>query len=93
VLALQYLRDKRRSITLNLGTGQGHSVLELIKAFEQTVGRPIPFRITGRRTGDIAVSFADPSLALRELGWTARHGLADMCRDTWKWQTEMTRSA
>lgn len=93
VLALQYLRDKRRSITLNLGTGQGHSVLELIKAFEQTVGRPIPFRITGRRSGDIAVSFADPSLALRELGWTARHGLADMCRDTWKWQTEMTRSA
>lgn len=93
VLALDFLRNQQRSTTLNLGTGEGHSVLELIKAFEQTVGHPIPFRITGRRTGDIAVSFADPSLALHELGWKARHSLADMCRDTWKWQVEMPRSA
>lgn len=93
VLALQFLRDQRRSITLNLGTGQGHSVLELIQAFEQVTGIRIPFRIVPRRNGDIAVSFADASLALRELGWKARHTLTDMCRDTWKWQREMAAQA
>lgn len=89
VLALQFLGGQQRSITLNLGTGQGYSVLELIQAFEHTVGVSIPFRIAPRRNGDIAVSFADASLALRELGWKANHTLADMCRDTWKWQREM----
>ncbi|HHA2864139.1 UDP-glucose 4-epimerase GalE [Stenotrophomonas maltophilia] len=93
VLALQFLRDQRRSITLNLGTGQGHSVLELIQAFELTTGVRVPFRIVPRRDGDIAVSFADASLALRELGWKARHDLTDMCRDTWKWQRAMSRTA
>lgn len=93
VLALQFLRDQRRSITLNLGTGQGHSVLELIQAFERTTGAKIPFRIAPRRSGDIAVSFADASLALRELGWKSRYDLADMCRDTWKWQNEMPPQA
>lgn len=93
VLALAFLREQRRSTLLNLGTGRGHSVLELIRAFEQATGRSVPFRITGRRTGDIAESFADPSLALRELGWKAQHSLADMCRDTWKWQLEMPAHA
>lgn len=93
VLALQFLRDQRRSITLNLGTGQGHSVLELIQAFERTTGASIPFRIAPRRSGDIAVSFADASLALRELGWKSRYDLVDMCRDTWKWQNEMLARA
>jgi UDP-glucose 4-epimerase len=68
-------------------------VLELIQAFELTTGVRVPFRIVPRRDGDIAVSFADASLALRELGWKARHDLTDMCRDTWKWQRAMSRAA
>ncbi|MAY63377.1 MAG: UDP-glucose 4-epimerase GalE [Rhizobiales bacterium] len=72
--------------TVNLGTGKGCSVLELIHAFEAQSGRRIPYRIAPRRPADIAQSYADPSLAEKLLGWKASRSLADMCRDTWRWQ-------
>jgi len=72
--------------TFNLGTGRGYSVLEMVRAFEAASGRPVPFEITGRRPGDVAECYADPSRAERELGWRATRTLADMCRDAWAWQ-------
>ncbi|MGK2319337.1 UDP-glucose 4-epimerase GalE [Gordonia rhizosphera NBRC 16068] len=71
----------------NLGTGQGVSVLQVIKAFERASGRPIPFQIAPRRAGDIAASYADPSRANAELGWRAAKTIDDMCADTWRWQS------
>ena len=71
----------------NLGTGSGVSVLELVSAFERATGVPVPFRIAARRPGDIAVCYADPSRARRELHWTAEKDLASMCRDAWRWQS------
>lgn len=87
VAALRYLENKRRSITVNLGTGRGYSVLEMVAAFERVSGRKIPLDILGRRPGDIASCYADASLAASELGWTARLGTDDMCRDAWRWQS------
>ncbi|GLH06092.1 UDP-glucose 4-epimerase [Gryllus bimaculatus] len=72
----------------NLGTGQGHSVLEVIHAFEEVCGRKIPYEICPRRPGDIASSYADPSLAKKELNWEAKKSLSDMCRDMWRWQSQ-----
>ena len=74
-------------ITANLGTGVGHSVLELVRAFEVASGREIPYSIVARRAGDVAVSYADPTLARRELDWHAKLGLEAMCRDTWNWKS------
>lgn len=71
----------------NLGTGKGYSVLEVIKTFEQINNVKIPFEITGRREGDAGEVYADAKLALQELGWSARHSLVDMCRDTYRWQS------
>lgn len=71
----------------NLGTGKGYSVLEVVRAFETTNRCSVPYRIVGRRPGDIAVSYADPSKAERELGWRAKFGLSTMLRDAWRWQT------
>jgi UDP-glucose 4-epimerase len=73
---------------VNLGTGCGISVLEAVRAFERASGRTIPFERVARRAGDVAESYADPSLAERLLGWKAVHGLDDMCRDTWRWQSQ-----
>ncbi len=73
-------------VTVNLGTGQGHSVLEMIKAFEQASGRPVPHRFAPRRPGDIAQCWADPTLAGQLLGWKAARGLDAMCADVWRWQ-------
>ena len=72
----------------NLGTGRGHSVREVVRAFERASGRTIPCRFAPRRAGDVARSWADPSRAERELGWTARRGLDEMCRDAWRWQSQ-----
>jgi UDP-glucose 4-epimerase len=71
----------------NLGTGRGYSVLEMVAAFERASGRKIPYRITGRREGDIAICYADPSRANRELAWEALLGIDEMCADTWRWQS------
>ncbi|KAI8432743.1 hypothetical protein MSG28_013702 [Choristoneura fumiferana] len=72
---------------INLGTGVGYSVLQMIKAFEEASGRKIPYRIVGRRAGDIAANYADVSLSLKLLGWRTTRTLDDMCRDTWRWQS------
>ncbi|MDE1167884.1 MAG: UDP-glucose 4-epimerase GalE [Pseudomonas sp.] len=72
----------------NLGTGDGYSVLEIIRAFEAASGRPIPYRVVPRRPGDIARCWADPSKALQELGWKATRGLNEMMADTWRWQSK-----
>ena len=72
--------------TYNLGTGQGYSVLEMIRAFESASDRQIPYRLVERRPGDIAECWADPSKAQRELGWRATRGLAEMMADSWRWQ-------
>jgi UDP-glucose 4-epimerase len=86
VAALRHLLDKQRSITANLGTGQGHSVLELLRTFEAVSGRPVPYDIVARRPGDVAACYADPSLAQAALGWKAERSLAEMCADSWRWQ-------
>ncbi|MBA5607600.1 UDP-glucose 4-epimerase GalE [Duganella sp. FT3S] len=74
-------------VTYNLGTGRGHSVLEMVRAFEQASGRPVPYQIVARRPGDIASCYADAGLAERELGWKAERGIAQMCADAWRWQS------
>jgi len=80
------LGDPHQVLTANLGTGQGCSVLDLVRAFEQASGRAIPYRIVARRPGDVAACWSDPSLARDRLGWTARRSVDDMCRDAWNWQ-------
>jgi len=74
-------------LIINLGTGKGYSVLELLRAFEKVSCKTISYHITDRRPGDIAVCFADPSLASSLLSWKAQRSLADMCTDTWCWQS------
>jgi UDP-glucose 4-epimerase len=86
VAALRYLLEGGRGITVNLGTGRGYSVLELVRAFEKASGRPIPYEFAPRRPGDVDASYADPSLAHRELGWHATRDLDAMCADSWRWQ-------
>ena len=87
VAAVRRLLDKPGSLTLNLGTGRGHSVLEVVGAYERASGRPIPYEVVPRRPGDVAACYADPSLAQRLLGWHARRDLAAMCGDSWRWQS------
>ena len=70
----------------NLGTGVGYSVLDIIHAFEKACGKKIPYRITARRPGDIAVCYADATKAYQELGWKAVRNLDEMCEDSWRWQ-------
>ena len=86
--ALGYLRARSggEELTVNLGTGRGYSVLEVIRAFEAASGRSIPHRFADRRPGDIAACYADPDLAHRRLGWRAELGLERMCEDVWRWQ-------
>ena len=85
--ALEYLVRADRSLTVNLGTGRGVSVLELLRGFEQASGRPVPYEIVARRPGDVAEVYADPALARQLLGWEARLGVEAMCRDAWRWQS------
>ena len=85
--ALDYLRDHSNCITVNLGTGSGYSVMEMIRAFERCSGRRIPYRIAPRRPGDIAACYADPGHARELLGWQAEQGLDAMCADAWRWQS------
>jgi UDP-glucose 4-epimerase len=88
VAALAYLERKARSITANLGTGRGYSVLEVVKAFERASGKSIALDFQARRPGDVAQSFADAALAAKQLGWRARLSLDEMCRDSWRWQSQ-----
>lgn len=86
VAAMAYLRRANGVTTLNLGTGRGHSVLEVVAAFEHACGKPITRRIAPRRAGDIAICFADPSRAQQLLGWRAERDLDAICADAWRWQ-------
>lgn len=86
--ALQYIADRHGVFTFNLGTGQGYSVLAMVKAFEQASGRAVPYQVVARRPGDIAVCYAEPDLAAQELGWRAERGLPEMMADTWRWQSQ-----
>jgi UDP-glucose 4-epimerase len=86
VAAIKALLGRGESFTVNLGTGRGHSVLDVVKAFEAASGKPVPYRVAPRRAGDVAQCWADPALALRLLGWQALHTLDDMCTDAWRWQ-------
>lgn len=91
--SLNYLLDESRKTcdsykVFNLGTGKGYSVLEMIETFERVNGVKIPYEVTGRREGDAGEVYADASLAAKELKWSAKYTLADMCRDTYKWQLE-----
>jgi UDP-glucose 4-epimerase len=70
-----------------LGTGNGYSVLDMLKAFEKISGKEVRYQIEDRRSGDIATCYADPSYAAKILGWKAEYGLDEMCRDTWRWQS------
>ena len=87
VSALRYLAQRGRSITVNLGTGRGYSVFEVVRAFERATGVPVPYEIAPRRPGDIPASFADAALAAQTLQWKASRGLDEMCRDAWRWQS------
>ena len=81
------LDEDPQLLTLNLGSGQGHSVLEVVAAFEQASGQSIPYEVVARRPGDAAVTMADPSLAAQRLRWRTKRGLSEMCRDGWAWQS------
>lgn len=85
--ALDHIGRNSGLYTINLGTGQGVSVLEMVRAFERASGRSIPFEVVGRRAGDIASCWADPALARELLGWQATRDLAQMCEDSWRWQS------
>jgi UDP-glucose 4-epimerase len=85
--ALEKLQTAPGIITCNLGTGQGYSVLEIIKAFEKASGKSIAYDIVDRRPGDIASCYADPTYARQQLGWQAERGIEVMCADAWRWQS------
>ena len=87
VAALRRLLEHPGSFTVNLGTGRGYSVLEVVAAFSRASGRPVPYRVAPRRPGDIAACWADPAAAHGLLGWRARHELDRMCQDSWRWQS------
>ena len=87
VAALRHLQSGGASFTVNLGTGRGHSVLEVVRAFERASGRPVPYTIEPRRAGDVAACFADPARAEALLGWRTTRDLDRMCEDTWRWQS------
>ena len=77
----------KNPLIINLGTGQGYTVMEMLRAFEEASGKKIPYRITDGRPGDIAACYADPSLAQKLLKWKAKRSLVDMCSDAWRWQS------
>jgi UDP-glucose 4-epimerase len=85
--ALERLQTNEGGFAVNLGTGVGYSVLDMVRAFEQASGRPVPYRISPRRAGDVASCYADPATALDLLGWRAERGLQAMCDDAWRWQS------
>lgn len=86
--ALAHLRTTTGARAWNLGTGRGSSVLEVVDAFSRASGRSIPYEVRERRPGDVGASYADPSRAAAELGWTARRSLDQMCQDAWRWQSQ-----
>jgi len=88
VNALDRLKEFSEVMTINLGTGKGYSVLEMVKAFEKASAKKVPYKIALRRAGDIATCFADPSYAKEVLDWEAKRGIEEMCEDSWRWQRQ-----
>ena len=88
VKAINYIFTNPGLDVINLGTGTGYSVLDIVKAFSKACGKEIPYEIKPRRAGDIDMCYADPSKALKVLGWKAERGLDEMCEDTWRWQSQ-----
>ena len=91
IKALNALESLNSSFVVNLGTGTGYSVLDVVKAFETASGKPVPYELVARRPGDIAECFADPAAAAKLLGWQAEHGIERMCADHWRWQSQNPR--
>lgn len=89
VKALDNILEGNKGVQVfNLGTGHGYSVLDIVKAFEKASGKKVPYKIVARRPGDIATCYSDPSKAKEVLGWEAKRGLAEMCEDSWRWQSQ-----
>lgn len=88
VKAIDYILTNPGLDVINLGTGVGYSVLDMVKAFSKACGKEIPYEIKPRRAGDIAMCYADPKKAKEVLGWEAKRGLNEMCADTWRWQSQ-----
>lgn len=88
VAALRKIEKNPGLRVYNLGTGKGYSVLEVVKAFSKANNIDIPYEFAQRRPGDVEINYADPALAKEELGWTAKYGIEDMCRDSWRWQKQ-----
>ena len=86
--ALEYIKSAHGIDYFNIGTGNGYSVLDMVKAYEQVTGLKVNYKIVGRRPGDVASCYADPSKAERVLGWKAEYGIVEMCRDANRWQTK-----
>ena len=87
VKAIEKLKNFKKVMTINLGTGQGYSVLDVVKAFENASGKKVPYKIAPRRAGDIAKCYADPKYAKEVLEWDAKKSLEQMCEDSWRWQS------
>lgn len=87
VAAVRYLLGEKKSVTVNLGTGVGVSVLDLVRAFERAAGKPIAYKVVDRRPGDLPAYYADATLAKTLLGWSAQRNLDQMCKDSWRWQS------
>jgi UDP-glucose 4-epimerase len=88
VNAMERIKNFNEVMTINLGTGNGYSVLEMITAFEKASAKKVPYKIAPRRTGDIATCFADPEYAKEVLDWEAQKGIDEMCEDGWRWQSQ-----
>ena len=88
VAALDWMNGREGVEIFNLGTGQGTSVLEVVRAFSAACGRELPYKICPRRGGDVAAVYGDASKAEREMGWKAQYSIDDMCRDSWNWQSK-----
>ncbi|WP_179404336.1 UDP-glucose 4-epimerase GalE [Burkholderia guangdongensis] len=84
--ALDALVARDASFVVNLGTGHGYSVLDVVRAFEKASGRPVPYELVARRPGDVAECYANPQAAADVIGWRAKFGIDEMCADTWRWQ-------
>lgn len=86
IKALQKLEKEKKGLFIyNLGTGNGYSVLDMVNAFEKVTKKPVPYKIVPRRAGDIATCYADPKKAKEELGWEAKLGIDEMCKDSWNY--------
>ena len=93
IAALGYAQNHKGSEIFNLVTGKGYSVREVVRAFEEATGRSVPYQIKDRRPGDVATCYADPAKAENQLGWAAKLGLEQMCRDGWRWQENQSGDA